>query len=52
MMGGRPGYLDDPTVPPNSKTATYAACKMFINNERCAHWGSIRISRRLMRCRY
>lgn len=27
-------YLDDPTVPPNSTTATYAQSVIFINNER------------------
>jgi glucose-6-phosphate 1-dehydrogenase len=33
---GEPGYLDDPTVPAGSKTPTFAACKLFINNERWA----------------
>jgi glucose-6-phosphate 1-dehydrogenase len=28
------GYLDDPTVPPNSRTPTYACAVLFINNER------------------
>ncbi|XP_077487501.1 glucose-6-phosphate 1-dehydrogenase Zw isoform X6 [Amblyomma americanum] len=28
------GYLDDPTVPPNSRTATYATAVVYINNER------------------
>lgn len=31
---GKPGYRDDPTVPPNSKCPTYAACKLSINNDR------------------
>ena len=29
-----PGYLDDPTVPPSSRTPTFAACAVFINNAR------------------
>ncbi len=29
-----PGYLDDPTVPPNSLTPTFATVAMFINNAR------------------
>lgn len=33
---GQPGYLDDPTVPEGSKCPTYAACRLFINNERWA----------------
>ncbi|KAF8070929.1 G6PD5 [Scenedesmus sp. PABB004] len=33
---GQPGYLEDPTVPPGSKAPTYAACRLFINNERWA----------------
>lgn len=33
---GEPGYLDDPTVPEGSKCPTYAACRLFINNERWA----------------
>lgn len=33
---GHEGYKDDPTVPPNSKTPTFAACRLFINNERWA----------------
>ena len=33
---GEPGYLEDPTVPKGSKTPTFAALKMFINNERWA----------------
>ena len=28
------GYLDDPTVPSESKTATYVLAVLFINNER------------------
>ena len=28
------GYLDDPTVPSSSTTATYAQAVLFINNER------------------
>lgn len=28
------GYLDDKTVPEGSNTCTYAACAMFVNNER------------------
>lgn len=28
------GYLDDPTVPNNSTTPTYAQAVVFINNER------------------
>uniref|UniRef100_A0A224YYU0 Glucose-6-phosphate 1-dehydrogenase n=1 Tax=Rhipicephalus zambeziensis TaxID=60191 RepID=A0A224YYU0_9ACAR len=28
------GYLDDPTVPKNSRTATYATAVAYINNER------------------
>mmetsp|Transcript_31867 Transcript_31867/g.95901 ORF Transcript_31867/g.95901 Transcript_31867/m.95901 type:complete len:539 (-) Transcript_31867:1138-2754(-) len=28
------GYLDDPTVPDDSKTATFATCVLGINNER------------------
>lgn len=30
----RLGYLDDPTVPSNSTTPTYAAAVLKINNER------------------
>eukprot|EP00878_Enallax_costatus_P001274 GHUV01001418.1.p1 GENE.GHUV01001418.1~~GHUV01001418.1.p1 ORF type:complete len:249 (+),score=60.20 GHUV01001418.1:227-973(+) len=33
---GQPGYLDDPTVPAGSKSPTYAACRLHINNERWA----------------
>lgn len=33
---GQPGYLDDPTVPKGSKTPTFAACRLHINNERWA----------------
>ncbi|KAG0330073.1 Glucose-6-phosphate 1-dehydrogenase [Dissophora globulifera] len=32
--GKVPGYLDDKTVPKGSKTPTYAAATVFINNER------------------
>ncbi|KAF8973395.1 Glucose-6-phosphate 1-dehydrogenase [Entomortierella lignicola] len=32
--GKEPGYLDDKTVPKGSKTPTYAAATIFINNER------------------
>ncbi|KAG9063631.1 Glucose-6-phosphate 1-dehydrogenase [Linnemannia hyalina] len=32
--GKEPGYLDDPTVPKGSKTPTYAAATLFIQNER------------------
>jgi glucose-6-phosphate 1-dehydrogenase len=28
------GYLDDPTVPADSRTPTYALAVVFINNER------------------
>lgn len=33
---GQPGYLDDDTVPRGSKTPTFAACRLTINNERWA----------------
>jgi glucose-6-phosphate 1-dehydrogenase len=33
---GQPGYLEDPTVPENSRAPTYAACRLHINNERWA----------------
>lgn len=32
--GSKPGYLDDKTVPAGSKTPTYAAVVLFIENER------------------
>ncbi|ORZ31778.1 glucose-6-phosphate 1-dehydrogenase [Catenaria anguillulae PL171] len=32
--GSKPGYLDDKTVPAGSKTPTYAAAVMFIDNDR------------------
>ncbi|KAF9919758.1 Glucose-6-phosphate 1-dehydrogenase [Linnemannia zychae] len=32
--GKEPGYLDDKTVPQGSKTPTYAAATLYINNER------------------
>lgn len=31
---GKPGYLDDNTVPPNSVCPTYAATTLWINNPR------------------
>ena len=33
---GKPGYLDDPTVPKGSKQATFACCVLRINNPRWA----------------
>ncbi len=33
---GQPGYLEDPTVPKNSKTPTFAAIKLHVRNERWA----------------
>jgi glucose-6-phosphate 1-dehydrogenase len=33
---GQPGYLDDETVPRGSRTPTFAACKLSVNNERWA----------------
>lgn len=36
--GGNPGYLDDPTVPPNSKTPTFASMVLYIDNDR---WGMV-----------
>lgn len=32
--GKKPGYLDDETVPKDSLTPTYAACVLYINNDR------------------
>jgi glucose-6-phosphate 1-dehydrogenase len=32
--GDKPGYLDDPTVPKNSRCATFAAIALTIKNER------------------
>lgn len=32
--GTKPGYLDDKTVPNDSKAATYAMTVLFIDNER------------------
>ena len=32
--GSKPGYLDDKTVPSGSLCPTYAACTLWINNER------------------
>ncbi|CAD7703420.1 unnamed protein product [Ostreobium quekettii] len=32
--GDEPGYLDDPTVPPGSKTPTFAACTLYVRNDR------------------
>lgn len=34
--GKEPGYLDDPTVPNNSKTPTFATVVMYVDNERWA----------------
>lgn len=31
---GKPGYLDDPTVPPNSTCPTFAALALSVNSER------------------
>jgi glucose-6-phosphate 1-dehydrogenase len=31
---GKPGYLDDDTVPPNSTCPTFAACTLYIHNPR------------------
>ncbi|KAM6495870.1 glucose-6-phosphate 1-dehydrogenase [Amanita muscaria] len=31
---GKPGYLDDDTVPPNSTCPTFAACTLWIHNPR------------------
>eukprot|EP00887_Chlorella_sp_A99_P005935 scaffold29.g5935.t1 len=31
---GEPGYLDDPTVPAGSKTPTFAACVLYVDNDR------------------
>jgi glucose-6-phosphate 1-dehydrogenase len=31
---GKPGYLDDETVPPNSTCPTFAITTLFINNPR------------------
>ncbi|PNW70574.1 hypothetical protein CHLRE_17g725550v5 [Chlamydomonas reinhardtii] len=31
---GQPGYLDDPTVNPGSRTPTFAAVRVFVRNER------------------
>eukprot|EP00882_Tetradesmus_deserticola_P002300 GHRQ01002455.1.p1 GENE.GHRQ01002455.1~~GHRQ01002455.1.p1 ORF type:complete len:526 (+),score=252.21 GHRQ01002455.1:167-1744(+) len=33
---GQPGYLEDSTVPDDSRAPTYAACRLQINNERWA----------------
>ena len=32
--GGKPGYLEDETVPKDSKTPTFATCVLHIRNER------------------
>ena len=34
--GDTKAYLDDDTVPKDSKTPTFATCIMRIHNERCA----------------
>jgi glucose-6-phosphate 1-dehydrogenase len=34
LDGSKPAYLDDETVPKGSLTPTYAACTLYINNER------------------
>ncbi len=34
VLGQYRGYLDDPTVPPGSKTPTFAACRLHVNNDR------------------
>lgn len=34
--GGKPGYLEDETVPNDSKTPTFATCVLHIRNERWA----------------
>ncbi len=34
MDGKKPAYRDDKTVPPGSKTPTYAAMVVYIDNER------------------
>ena len=31
---GKPGYLDDDTVPHNSVCPTFAACTLWVNNPR------------------
>ena len=31
---GKPGYLDDDTVPPNSTCPTFAATTLWVNNPR------------------
>lgn len=35
-VGGKPGYLEDPTVPAGSRTPTFAAVRLHIRNERWA----------------
>ena len=39
--GGKPGYLEDDTVPNDSKTPTFATCVLHIRNERWV-WDSFR----------
>ena len=34
--GGTPGYLQDPSVPPGSTTATFASVVLFVDNDRWA----------------
>lgn len=34
--GNEPGYLEDPTVPPGSHTATFASCVLYVDNDRWA----------------
>eukprot|EP00976_Prorocentrum_cordatum_P089559 1187773-Prorocentrum_minimum.AAC.1 len=31
---GEPGYLDDPTVPEDSRCPTFAMCVLYVQNER------------------
>ena len=34
-----PGYLQDPTVPPGSRTPTFASLALFVENDRCSGSG-------------
>lgn len=34
VLGQYDGYLDDPTVPDDSKTPTFATCVLFVDNDR------------------